>query len=416
MRLTSLSAALVLVIGFSGSLRAASAAPHRVLPGIDVLLSERLDLLKGKRVGLVTHAAAVTSSLEPTVDAMSRSARLVVLIGPEHGVRGAAYAGEKVDESRDAKTGLPMYAVFDEKAKPTPEMLKDVDVLVYDVQDIGSRSYTYITTLTRVMEAAAEAKIPLIVLDRPDPLGGLRVEGNVPPADWPRSFVCWLRVPYVYGMTPGELARMINGEGWLPNGLHAELTVVPLRNWRRSMLFAETGLPWVATSPHIPHADTVPFYPATGLLSAVLNNGVGYPMPFELIGAPWLDGERLAQKLNALSFPGVRFRPLVYKPFYGRYKGELCGGVQVHLLDPARAPLFALNFHVLDAIGALYPDRHVLRDLPGEATWKDSDNALGDASIRRRLDEGRPLAELLSAWRQDAASFLAARKKYLIYE
>lgn len=415
MRRASLSAALMLVV-LPVCARPAPAAPPRVLPGIDVLLNERLDLLKGKRVGLVTHAAAVTAALEPTVDALYRSARLVVLIGPEHGVRGAAYAGEKVDENQDAKTGLPMYAVFDEKAKPTTEMLKGVDVLVYDVQDIGSRSYTYITTLARVMEAAAEANIPLIVLDRPDPLGGLRVEGNVPPMDWARVFVCWLRLPYIYGMTPGELAKMINGEGWLPGGIRADLTVIPLKNWRRSMLFAATGLAWVPTSPHIPHAETVPFYPATGLVSPVLNNGVGYPMPFELIGAPWLDGERLAEKLNALRLPGVRFRPLVYKPFYGRFKGELCGGVQIHLLDPSRAPLFALNFHVLDAINALYPERHVLHDAAGEGTWKDSDNALGDASIRRRLDDGQPLSELLSAWRQDAAEFMKSRKKYLIYE
>lgn len=414
MKRVSVPAVLLLFL-LSAGLRAAP-APARVLPGIDVLLDERLDLLKGKRVGLVTHAAAVTAGLEPTVDALARSVRLVVLIGPEHGVRGAAYAGEKVDESRDAKTGLPMYAIFDDKAKPTPEMLKGVDVLVYDVQDIGSRSYTYITTLARVMEAAAEARIPLVVLDRPDPLGGLRVEGNVPPKDWARVFVCWLRLPYVYGMTPGELARMINGEGWLPGGLRADLTVVPLKNWKRSMLFAETGLPWVPTSPHIPHAATVPFYPATGLISPVLNNGVGYPMPFELVGAPWLDGEKLAEKLNSLGLAGVRFRPLVYKPFYGRFKGEMCGGVQIHLLDPARAPLFELNFHVLDAVNALYPERRILRDVAGETTWKDSDNALGDSSVRRRLDEGRPLQEFLSDWRRDAAEFAESRKKYLLYE
>ncbi len=214
------AAIVVLLAAIPASSRDVSTTAARVLPGIDVLLRERLDLVKGKRIGLVTHAAAVTSELESTVDALfrNRDVHLVALIGPEHGVRGAAYAGEKVDESRDAKTGLPMYSVFDEKAKPTPEMLRGVDVLVYDVQDIGARSYTYITTLARVMEAAAEARIPLIVLDRPDPLGGLRVEGNVPPAGWPRSFVCWLRIPYVYGMTPGEVARMINGENRLPNG------------------------------------------------------------------------------------------------------------------------------------------------------------------------------------------------------
>jgi uncharacterized protein YbbC (DUF1343 family) len=354
-------------------------------------------------------------------------------MGPEHGMRGAAYAGEKVTDQRDPNTQLPVYSLYGATSKPTPEMLKGVDILVYDIQDIGVRSYTYVSTLALVMEAAAEMGIPLVVLDRPDPLGGVRVEGNVPPPDWPRAFICWLRVPYVYGMTSGEMARMINGEGWLRGGKRCKLTVVPMKGWKRKMLFAETGLSWVPTSPHIPHAETSFFYPATGLLSYALNNGVGYTLPFELIGAPWIDGERLAKKLNDLALPGLRFRPTAYKPFYGTLKETSCQGVQVHILDPHRAPLVSISFYALEALNQLYPERRIFEEPPPKwdiwsflrgllgwskapkSVWEEWEGALGDPGIRRRLANGRPVRELLKDWRRNDESFLKARAKYLLY-
>lgn len=313
-------------------------------------------------------------------------------------------------------------------------MLKGVDVLVYDVQDLGARSYTYVTTLALAMEAAAEAGIPFLVLDRPAPLGGLRVEGNIPPEGWTRSFVCWLRVPYIYGMTPGELARMINDEGWLANGKRVDLTVIPLKGWKRDMTFTDTGLPWVATSPHIPHAETAFFYPMTGLAGPALSNGVGYPLPFELYGAPWIDGERLASKLNALELPGLHFRPTAYKPFYAGHKGQPCQGVQVHILDHVHAPLFAVSFYALEALNQLYPERLLLEEPPQKqddrtwlqrvftkrkepvSAWKDWEDAVGDPEIRRQLAKGRPVRELVEDWRRDDDRFLKTRAKYLQYQ
>jgi uncharacterized protein YbbC (DUF1343 family) len=412
---------------------AAARARPRVLPGIDVLLSERLDLIRGKRVALVTHAAAVTSDLEPTIDALFHApgVKLVALMGPEHGLRGAAYAGETVADRRDPKTGLPVYSLFGAHPKPTPAMLKGVDVVVIDFQDLGVRSYTYKYTMLLTMEAAAEADIPVIVLDRPDPLGGTRVEGNLPPAGWTRTNVCSLPVPYVFGMTSGELARMINGEGWLAGGKKCRLTVVPVKGWHRGMLWPQTGLPWVPPSPHIPHWDSSLFYAATGLfgpMAAGYNNGVGYTLPFQLIGTPWADGDRLAEKLNARGLPGVHFRPLDYRPFYLGQKGVMCGGVQVHLTDPAAAPLFPINFYAFQALHELYPARDLYGEperprglwdrLSGKApasVWTDWENAMCDPSVRRRLAEGVSADAIVAGWRDGVERFEKIRRKYLLY-
>ena len=427
---TALLAALFAAAPASAADAGASGA---VLPGIDVLLSEKLDLVRGKRVALVTHAAAVTSNLERTIDALSRApgVRLVALMGPEHGLRGAAYAGENVGDQRDPKTRLPVYSLFGKTAKPTPEMLRGVDVVVIDLQDIGVRSYTYKTTMALVMEAAAEADVPVIVLDRPDPLGGLRVEGNVPPADWPRSDACWLRLPYVFGMTSGELTQMINGEGWLAGGRRCRLTVVPMKGWKRGMLFPETGLQWVATSPHIPHWESALFYAATSLFgppAAGFNNGVGYTLPFELMGAAWIDGDRLAEKLEARALSGVRFTALEFKPFYFSQRGVLCGGVQIHLSDPARAPLAPITFYAFDALRELYPGRDLFAEpkikrglwsrLFGKrpaSAWADWEQSMCDPSVRKQLSEGRRAADMMEGWRDDVAAFLKVREKYLIY-
>ncbi|MDE2290759.1 MAG: DUF1343 domain-containing protein, partial [Elusimicrobia bacterium] len=345
--------------------------------------------------------------------------------------RGASYAGEGVGDSRDPATGLPVYSLFGATPKPTAEMLKGVDVVVYDLQDLGTRSYTFATTLALVMEAAADAGVPVVVLDRPDPLGGLRVEGNVPPPRWHRSFVCWLRVPYVYGLTPGELARMIDGEGWLPGGKKAKLTVVPMKGWRRSMLFQDTGLPWVPTSPHIPHAETTPFYPMTGLAGPFLNNGVGYTAPFEYLAAPWVDADRFAEKMNALKLPGLYFRSTAYKPFYAAYKGRVCRGVQVHILDPRRAPLFPVSFYALDVLNRMYPEKRLLADAPRRPQvwwerllgipaeprydWGDWEDAVGDPSIRKELAGGRSMKSFLGYWKRGREDFLRRRRKYLLY-
>ncbi|HTP12588.1 MAG TPA: DUF1343 domain-containing protein, partial [Bacteroidota bacterium] len=240
--------------GFVLASSATSSSPQaRVKPGIDVLRDHHFDILKGKRVGLVTNPTGVTSDLEPTVDVLAGApgVQLVALYGPEHGVRGDNDAGKTVESSIDRKTGLPVYSLYGRTRKPTRDMLQGIDILVYDIQDIGLRFYTYISTMGLVMEAAAENGIPVVVLDRPDPLTGNRVEGPMLEPKY-KSFVGAYAIPYVYGMTAGELAQMINGEGWLAGGVQCKLTVVPMEGWKRSMWWDETGLQWVPTSPNIP--------------------------------------------------------------------------------------------------------------------------------------------------------------------
>ncbi len=383
--------------------------------GIDVLERDGFALLRGKRVGLVTNPTGVTSDLRPTLDVLYRApgVRLVAIYGPEHGARGDVPAGDKVDDARDAATGLPVYSLYGQTRKPTPEMLAGLDVLVYDIQDIGSRSYTFISTLALVQEAAAEQRLPLLVLDRPNPLGGLRIEGR--PLDLKfQSFVGQLPIPYLHGMTVGELARMANGEKWLKGGVQCDLTVVPMEGWRRAMRWEQTGLTWVPTSPHVPRADSAAFYAATGILGELhfLSEGVGYTLPFELIGAPWLEPQKLADELNARRLPGVYFRPLYFQPYYGRFAKEPCGGVQVLLSDPERVELTPIQFHALDAVRKLAPDRKPTGDR------RDSmfDKVCGTDRIRKLIEAGRPVDEILAVWREGVDEFRTQRAKYLLYE
>ena len=301
-------------------------AKKAVLTGIDVLTQQHFKCLQGKRVGLITNPTGVNANLVSTVDVLKAATgvNLVALYGPEHGVRGDIHAGDKVETARDAKTGLPVFSLYGKTRKPTPEMLKDVDVLVYDIQDIGCRSFTFISTMGLAMEAAAENDREFVVLDRPNPLGGLKIEGNITDDDC-MSFVSQFKIPYIYGLTCGELARMLNDEGMLKGGVRCKLTVVKMKNWKRSMGYADTGLQWIASSPHIPQAVTAYYYPTSGILGELgyVSIGVGYTIPFQMFAAPWIDAVQLADAMNAHQMPGVTFRPIYLKPFYSVGKGEL---------------------------------------------------------------------------------------------
>jgi len=308
---------------------------------------------------------------------------------------------------------VPAYSLFGKHRKADPEMLKGIDTLVFDVQDIGSRSYTFISTMILAMEAAAENDITFVVLDRPNPLGGEKIEGR--PLD-PRfsSFVGQVPIPYVHGMTVGELAQMANGEGWLADGAKCKLVVVPMEGWQRSMWYDETGLEWIPTSPHIPHAETCPFYAATGIMGElqILSEGVGYTLPFELAGAPGIDSEKLADELNRRHLPGVFFRPTYFKPFYFRFEGETCGGVQVIFRDRRKAELTEVQFHILDAVHRINPDQPIFtgkRD-------KMFDKVCGTDEIRNAWQEGTPLIDILALWREGRDTFRATRAKYLLYK
>jgi len=393
----------------------ACAAPRgSVLTGIDVLEQEGFKTLDGKRVGLVTNPTGITRDFRSTVDVLHKAenVKLVALFGPEHGIRGNVTAGGKITDSTDPATGLPEYSLYGATRKPTPEMLKGIDVLVYDIQDIGCRSYTYISTMAKVMEAAAEQDIEVVVLDRPNPLTGNRVEGNILDPKF-RSFIGLFEVPYVYGLTCGELANMINGEGWLADGAKCKLTVVPMKGWRRDMWFDQTGLPWVPASPHVPHAVTALFYVATGIMGElhVISEGVGYPMPFELAGAPWIDAAKFAAELNARKLPGVVFRPLTFRPYYGPYEKQDCGGVQVHILDRDALTLVGVQFHVMDVHQRLYPDKKLF----GSKRDGMFDKACGTDRVRLMFQEGRSADDILRAWDTGAKEFAATRGKYLMY-
>ena len=388
----------------------------RVKTGIEVLQDEHFRRLEGKRVGLITNPTGVDSRLRSTIDILHEapSVRLVALYGPEHGVRGNVHAGDTVSGTVDPATGLPIYSLYGATHKPTREMLRDIDVLVYDIQDIGCRSFTYISTMGLAMQAAAEAGIEFIVLDRPNPLGGERVEGCVV-EDGYTSFVSQYPIPYVYGLTCGELARLLNEEGLI--GQRCRLQVVKMRGWRRRMSYAETGLPWVLPSPHIPHPETALFYPATGILGELgtASIGVGYTLPFQLFAAPWIDGPQLARRMNSLRVPGVSFRPIYLKPFYASFKGEFIQGVQVHLTDIRRAPLSELQFLFMQEIAALYPDHNPIQEADS-SRLRMFDKVCGNPEIRRRFTRRFRWDDARDYWMKDAAAFRRLSRKYYLYK
>jgi uncharacterized protein YbbC (DUF1343 family) len=378
--------------------------------GIDVLLNEKLDLIQGKRLGLITNATGLTSAHESTIDALIKAPgiRLVALFGPEHGVRGDVEAGVAIDSYSDPKTGITVFSLYGSTSKPTPEMLRGVDLLLYDIQDIGSRAYTYIYTMARAMEAARENHIPFIVLDRPNPLGGNLVEGPVLDPRY-SSGIGLYPIPYVYGMTVGELARLFNMEF----GIGCELTVVPMTGWRRDMYFEETGIMWVPTSPHIPQVLSVWYCAAVGCLGELhqVDVGVGMPGPFEYIGAEWVRADELADELNSRHIPGLFFRPLHYKPFYGTFKGVGLQGVQIHLLDRSAFKPMAAQIHILAALQKLYPDKNIYDTRRLDMFQK----AMGTDQVHKQILAGKSVDAILASWQAGLKSFAALRQKYLLY-
>jgi len=382
-----------------------------VLPGVDVLVAEKVDLIKGKRVGLITNPTGVTAALQSTIDVLHQQpdVELVALYGPEHGVRGDVEAGKRIASYTDEKTGVPVYSLYGKTRMPTGKMLQDVDVLIYDIQDIGSRAYTYIYTMALAMQAAKENDIPFIVLDRPNPLGGELVEGPVLDVKF-KSFIGMYPIPYIYGMTVGELARLFNQEF----DIHCNLTVVPMRGWRRSMIFADTGLEWVPTSPHVPHAKTAFFVAAVGCIGELhsVNEGVGYTLPFELIGAPWIDADELARELNSRHLPGVYFRPVHYRPYYFSFKGQQLQGVQIHLLDAKTFRPMRTQIHILTALKKLYHEHDIFKTDRIQNFYR----AIGTDKVQQAIEDGKSADEIIAQWQTEIQEFMKIRQKYLIYE
>jgi uncharacterized protein YbbC (DUF1343 family) len=389
-----------------------------VKTGIEVLRERNFDILQGKRVGLVTNPTGVDGRLQSTIDILSHApgVNLVALFGPEHGVRGDFAAGDKVESYTDPRSGIPVFSLYGPTRKPTAEMLKNVDVLVYDIQDNGCRSYTYISTMGNVMEAAAEQKIPFVVLDRPNPLGGRRVEGNCVEPGW-ESFVGQYAVPYVYGLTCGELASMLNAEGLLAGGVRCALQIIPMMGWTRNMDFDETALPWVPASPHIPRANSSMYYAASGVLGelGVISEGVGYTLPFEVFAAEWIDPMKMADGMNALGLKGVIFRPISFKPFYGRSTGKQLRGVQIHLLDDRNIDLLGIQFLFLQVHHELYPDKDPFQLADGSRI-RMFDKVMGTDKVRLAFTKTMRYGEVQKWFAEEAGKFQKRSEKYYMYK
>lgn len=393
-----------------------------VKTGIEVLRDREFKGLVGKRVGLVTNPSGVDHLLNSTVDILFNApgVELVALYGPEHGVRGDVYAGGHVTDTKDEATGLPVYSIYGATRKPTPEMLQGIDVMVYDIQDVGVRSYTFISTLGLVMEACGEMGIEVMVLDRPNPLGGNKIEGCcVEPGFF--SFVSQYKIPYVYGLTVGELAVMINEEGMNcgqkgdQKPAKCKLTVVPMKGWTRDMVYEDTGLPWVLPSPNIPFKDTPMYYAAAGVcgeLYGFMNVGIGYTLPFQVFGATWLDSDRLKACLDSYGLPGVSFRTIWFKPFSGSQKGQLVKGLQYFFTDYDKARITETQFYVMQAVAQVHPDKKAFEIISGYGLF---DKVCGTDYVRTEFQKRYLFTDIQDYWRKDEDAFRALSQKYHIY-
>ena len=386
----------------------------QVKTGIEVLRERNFDVLQGKRVGLCTNPTGVDRNLVSTIDILhdAENVNLVALYGPEHGVRGNVHAGARVENEVDARTGLKMYSLYGKTAHPTQEMMDEIDVMVYDIQDIGCRSYTYISTMGNLMEACQKYGKELVVLDRPNPLGGKKIEGCLV-EDGFYSFVSRFAIPYIYGQTPGELALYLNAKAANP----CKLTVVEMEGWTRNMTWEDTGLEWIVASPHVPHGSTAIFYPATGIFGEFyyINIGVGYTMPFEVMGAPWVNADSLASALNALELPGVVFRGLHYKPYYSVFKGENIQGVQIHITDYENVALSEIQFYVVQEMMRLWGNQHDWFAECDQKRFSMFNKVCGTDKIKELFGKRYRWEDAKAYWDKDVEKYREESSKYYLY-
>lgn len=379
----------------------------QVLTGLEVLQKQNFSILRGKRVGLITNHTGLTKKGEHIFDLIynTKGIKLVAVFSPEHGfwgdkdviIEGVYY---------EPRTKIPIYSLYGKIKKPTPEMLKDIDILVFDIQDIGARFYTYITTLALCMQAAKENGKKIIVLDRPNPITGIHVEGNVTDKKFLGGFASYYPLCVRHGMTVGELALMFNKEF----GINCKLKVIKMQGWKRKMWLDETGIPWVNTSPNMRSLQAATLYPGTAYFEAGTNvtEGRGTEKPFEYIGAPWIDGELWAKELNSRKIPGVEFLPIKFTPTAYKYKGQECGGVYVKIIDRDKLKVVELGLHMLDSVIKLYPDKFILPE--------GFDVLAGKSYIREMLLAREPVEKIVQQWQPELQEFLKIRKKYLLYD
>jgi uncharacterized protein YbbC (DUF1343 family) len=387
----------------------AGTLPRKVSTGADRLLESSLSILQGKHVALVTNQTGRLSNGTYLVDTLlARRVDVVALFGPEHGIRGEAEAGEQVGDARDPSTGIRVYSLFGERTKPTQEMLRGIDVLVYDIQDVGVRFYTYISTMRLAMEAAAEAGIPFVVLDRPNPLGGLHIDGPII-EDSLRSFVGSVPVPLIYGLTAGELARMINGEGWLANGVRADLRVIPMKGWKRTMLWEDTQLPWVPPSPNLKTPSGALVYPGTCLLEGTnISEGRGTASPFQTVGAPFVDDGKLWAAMTGLNLKGVRFLAATFTPGSSKHMGQECRGITIEITDANAFEPVRVGLELVSAF---------LKLNRGELTFRERwfNRLMGQAQVLRLLKQNIGPEEIRRSWAPGLENFRQISAKYYLY-
>lgn len=416
---------LALAVTFLSSVDSTAQPRFRydVYMGIDRLIDDNYELIAGKKVVLVTNQSGRTRTLVPTVSAVRSSPTTILqaILTPEHGYYGVARAGEAVADSADSLDGIPLRSLYGASRRPTREMLGDCDAVLFDIQDIGLRSYTFLSTMYYVMDACAEYNKPLIVLDRPNPLGGKIVDGNVPDSGM-TSFVGIIPVPYVHGCTFGELARIINEEGWLPRGADSlprqcALTVVPMQNWERWMSWEDTDFIWTPTSPHIPTVDAIRGAAITGVWGelSIASIGVGYTLPFQMFGTPTLKTSPLMDILKKRSHPGVTITATRYRPFYGKFNQQDCNGLLFSFYPDMNFQPYTTGMELLLALRAVHPDMFIPLSV-AETSRNMFEKVTGSRELFPLLFSDRPDADIRAASIRGVQEFLDMREKYLLYE
>ena len=371
--------------------------------GVDALVEENFQQLKGYKVGLICNHSALSRKAKHLFDLMRKSenVELVAIFAPEHGFRGIAE--RKIEHGKEKKTGIPIYSLYGETRRPTPEMFKGIDLLVFDIQDIGARFYTYISTLAICMEEAAKHDIKFMVLDRPNPIGGLYVDGPIQDPDLYRGFTAYFPMPVTHGMTIGELAQMFNDYF----GIQCDLEVVKMEGWKRSMYFDETGLPWVNPSPNIRNVTEELLYPGLAMTEGTnVSVGRGTATPFELYGTPWADAEELTREMQSRRIPGLAFEPVSFTPDKSRYKDERCNGFRVRITDREALKIVPAGIHLIDALYKLYPEEYQIDRIRG---------LVGQQAIIDMIKERKPVEEIVLSWQNDLKEFIKIRQRFLIY-
>jgi uncharacterized protein YbbC (DUF1343 family) len=402
MKITKIALILALMTLISG-------CSTSVETGLDNVESYK-NVFQNQRLGIITNHTAINKENQHIADIFANIPDITVtaLFGPEHGIRGVEGGRRSTDLVDEPDFGVPVYSLYGKNLKPTPEMLENVDVLVFDIQDVGARFYTYVSTMSHALEAAAEQGKTFVVLDRPNPINGRQVEGNILEPEF-STFVGLHPTPVRHGMTVGELATMINDQGWLKDGVKAKLIVIPVKGWRRDQWYDQTDLTFIKTSPNMPNVDTAAVYPGMCLFEGTnLSEGRGTDTPFLIFGAPWIDAQKLTDRLNALNLAGVQFEPTSYTPTGSKFRDQQCHGSKFIFTDRDRFEPYWCGIQIVNTIYQMYPDQF---------EWRIAhfDRLCGSASIRQTIIAQSSLDDLRANWQKDLNNFLKIRQKYLLY-